>query len=113
MKIYINSARTGNETIGTQDVCLTDGSRENPLAAGFILNKAFLESAQWSEIYRGLMYSLVSPLASAPISIETPRKWLDAKTGVASDSFSNNSTTASYTYLTFSEFHKYYNRPSS
>ena len=56
MMIYINTAGTGIETIGTQDVCLTDINRGNPLAAGFILNKVFLESAQWSEIYRGLMY---------------------------------------------------------
>ena len=56
IKIYISTTGTGNEIIGTQDVCLTDINRGNPLAAGFILNKAFLESAQWSEIYRGLMY---------------------------------------------------------
>ena len=54
--IYINTTGTGTMTIGTQDVCLTDSVRGNPLAAGFILNKAFLESAQWIDIYRGLMY---------------------------------------------------------
>ena len=54
--IYINTTGTGTTTIGTQDVCLTDSVRGNPLAAGFILNKAFLESAQWIDIYRGLMY---------------------------------------------------------
>ena len=54
--IYINTAGTDTKTIGVQDVCLTDALRGNPLASGFILNKAFLETAQWIDIYHQMMY---------------------------------------------------------